>query len=86
MDNRPIVLEDTMDQSQIDGMELIDRGEHAAIPLEMRNRMNGLFREEPQPDATLSQTSEKSGDGQRLSQNRQSMGFHSSQSPRVRSD
>ncbi|KAL9692784.1 hypothetical protein quinque_000072 [Culex quinquefasciatus] len=86
MDNRPIVLEDTMDQSQIDGMELIDRGEHAAIPLEMRNRMDGLFREEPQPDATLSQTSEKSGDGQRLSQNRQSMGFHSSQSPRVRSD
>lgn len=71
MDNRPIVLEDTMDQSQIDGMELIDRGEHAAIPLEMRNRMNGLFREEPQPDVTqLSQTSEKSGDGQRLS-----MGF-----------
>lgn len=82
MDNRPIVLEDTMDQSQIDGMELIDRGEHAAIPLEMRNRMNGLFREEPQPDVTqLSQTSEKSGDGQRLS-----MGFRNSQSPRVRSD
>ncbi|XP_038108092.1 uncharacterized protein LOC6042230 [Culex quinquefasciatus] len=82
MDNRPIVLEDTIDQSQIDGMELIDRGEHAAIPLEMRNRMNGLFREEPQPDVTqLSQTSEKSGDGQRLS-----MGFRNSQSPRVRSD
>ncbi|XP_052567124.1 uncharacterized protein LOC120428627 [Culex pipiens pallens] len=71
MDNGPVVLEDTMSQSQIDLMELID----------------GLFREEPQPDATqLSQTSEKNGDGQRLSQNRQSMGFRSSQSPRVRSD
>lgn len=89
----PILLDDTLSASQTDPNELIEKVMAKTVgavgcPPMIQKRMEGLFQKQNIDDTVqISQSSDGSGGGRPLvSQDRQSMGFHSSHSPSVSSN